>query len=42
MRKTFFLFFSCLLFADDPYEFVDFGGRPSAIVGGCVNVISKD
>ncbi|MCB1080879.1 MAG: RHS repeat protein, partial [Chlamydiia bacterium] len=30
------------LFLDNPYELVDFGSHPSAVVGGCVNVVSGD
>lgn len=37
-----FLFVISHLFADNPYELVDFGSHPSAVVGGCVNVVSGD
>lgn len=44
LKKLLFFFFSCsVLFADDdPYLMSDFGGEPSGMVEGCVNVITGD
>ncbi|WP_420421706.1 hypothetical protein [Simkania sp.] len=44
LKKLFFLLVSCsvLVADDDPYLMSDFGGEPSGIVEGCVNVITGD